>query len=334
MGILRKGSAAVQQSARPTLSLIEKVGIGVLLGLLAAVLVGGPVKPVHATQARPTLDNNYYVRTTSSYTLQQLGLADGKRDSAGYQALIILDFGAQTTDGSTAVETGTYTPISNFQIRDMAQNFAIGYLAGGGWNLRLGIGTNNSRLPDQGTYGNYGTVWNTAVVAQIRSWMAGQGYSQWIQVEGANDIESWSGTGDGAHPTDDWANNYSIAGGSIYYNFGSADGCPYGTYDNRTGCSYGWAQADYYGVAWGYPAAFAVPEIYYYCTYCQWAMISGYGQYYTSTGGIHFTGPVDDHFLEPPAYTAADAWSLLWNTLNGDFLPANMTYETEMHVAS
>ncbi len=258
----------------------------------------------------------------------QAGLRDG---NAGYQALIILDFGAQTTDGSTSIETVTFASLTNFQIRDLAQEFALGYVRGGGFNLYLGIGTNNSRSPDQGTYGAYGTMWNTTVVTPIRSWMSAQGYNKWIQVEGANDIESWSGSGPGVHPTDDWAYGYSNAGGSVYYDFGSADGCPLGTYDNRTGCAYGYAQADYYGLSWGVPAAYAVPEIYYYCTYCEWAMISGYGQYYTSTGGIYFTGPLDDHYLDSSAYIPSDAWSLLWNTLYNDLIPANMIYETEMH---
>lgn len=315
-----------------------------LIGLLVASLIWtGRDTPAHAVDAQVHTDWAYYVRTTNSGTLNTLGCNWANNDLYyGWSSLIILDFGGQTGDGSTSQLTGG-GGVTNYQIRDLTQNFAAGYANCRGPSLELAIGTNNSIPPAYGqTYGGYGTAWANTVVAAVKSWMANQcagipSNPSWcnITVVGANDMESWVGLGGGtgAHPSNDWAQKYSDANVARYYDFGSLDGCPWNRWDNVVGCSGGWAQADYQWVSWRAPAAYATPIIYYYPNELQWAMISKYGQQYW-TGPTYYTGPLDDKALDANSYSPYAAWNNFWNALNGNGLPTGMNRALEMHIVS
>lgn len=321
--------------------LAAKTLVAVLLA--TSVLLGG--SPTYAVDPQPHTDWNYYVETTNGSTLYGIGCNWANYDiTYGVNSLIVLDFGGQTTDGSATQEINGVN-ITNFQVRDLSQEVALGYHNCGGSNhavsLQIAVGTNNSKVPASGySYQSYGTTWANAIVQPIKNWVRGSTCCE-ISVVAANDIESWGGGGPGVNATGDWAYAYSGTGVSIYYNYGSANGCPTNRYDNLVGCSdgsaVGWAQASYYYLSWGIPAAYAMPEIYNYPLELQWAMISKYGQVYQpSLGAISFTGPMDDKALDGRSfiYTPAQAWSNFWNALNNNGLPTLMYDENEFHIAA
>jgi hypothetical protein len=294
-----------------------------------------------ALQSKPATNWSFYMSSPSTSKANRLGCNQGRVDKANRQnSLVILDFGAQASDGSGAYFSGTSTFISNGQIEKVSEAFAHGYwsCAGTGRNLTLALGTNNS---GSNVGAANGRVWSHLVSA-VQSYDASHHYSDRVLVSGAADIESWCNAGCTRHASAsaamNWAKGYSSVG-NLYYNFGSADGCPENSSNNTVPCAGSWTQYDYWYVSWGNPSALPTPEIYNQtgAQARQWEMISLYSVQHHG-GALVFQGPMDQHNVNGPGCcpgtndTATQAWDQLWTGLHAHRSTAqNFTYSLEIH---
>jgi hypothetical protein len=108
----------------------------------------------------------------------------------------------------------------------------------------------------------HGQAWGR-MVQDLNRWITSSGFTAQLWAHAGADIEtSWSTPA----AAENWANGFNSIGGVGYYDDGDAAGCP----ANGSGAcnpynygnNLGWTTSDEYKVAWGIPAAFAVPEIY------------------------------------------------------------------------
>jgi len=302
---------------------------GAFIGrLLVAALCAGaiilemPAAALAGPSSIPPIDDSFYVypgdTPSTAYTL---GCDQGNYDGQVNQdSVVILDFGAQTSDSS-----GTYLPSSstfwsNGSDEFYAANFAEGYQGcNHGKVLTLAVATNNDGSV---TDGHLGAVWGTVVQAVANNAQQ-SGYVN-VSVAGAGDWEA--GFGPFAH-LNGWVNGDGSGGGYVstysvpLFDFGSADGCPqqYGQYQNIQ-CTGDWYQSSNWYAAWGWGPAYATPEIYY--NGCdgnaaqdlQWGMISLEGAVYQGSE-IPFTGPMTS---AGTCDTPVDAYIDLWNVINNN----------------
>jgi hypothetical protein len=268
-----------------------------------------------AIQARPATNRSYYMTSGSTDKANHLGCAQGRADKADHElSHVILDFGAQASNGSGTFFPGTNPGIfiSNRQIEKVVEAFAQGYSSCVGRTSRvtlgLDIGTNNS---GRGVSFANGKIWARLVLA-VRSFNAAHHLSAHVVTFGANDIESWGS----ASAAIQWAKGYHSGGAGNYVNFGSLDGCP-----PVGGCNGGWTYFDYWSVS-NTSVAWVVPEIYNQAgtQATQWELLDLYSvQHHHSP--LFFLGPLDQHDILPGCCrgtnnTAQAAWNQLWRALH------------------
>jgi hypothetical protein len=294
-----------------------------LLPLLGAGLLLAPA-PQASAAAQPPTDWSFYVETTNTNTLYQLGCNQVKYDeSVHYNSFVILDFGG-LYDDSGDQELITNTVISPTEVWYLATYFAAGYTncrANNTTYVSLAVGTNNSIPLDYNKGSSFAST-----VTSISGW--NNTYEYHVDTWGALDLETWGTYSVTSGQAYNWYSGYSAHGGPSYINYGSADGCP--SAGIGPACSYNWNQGDYYNLSWLEPLAWSVPEIYYQVNSEQWYWIGddGSGQ---SRGWIEPWAPLDQNDLSPGSNTSAQAW----NDLQYFFCQVNacgiMYFSMEMH---
>ena len=348
--------AGVVSLLRPVRALLTKKAVGPCASVLAVIsmvaLLGSMLMvqetaqafaapAIPAVQTKPATNWSFYMNSSDPKKADGLGCSQGRADKADHQnSLVILDFGAQASNGSGAYFPGTSTFISNSQIEKVSEAFAHGYWActGTSRNLTLALGTNNS---GSNVGSSNGKVWSRLVSA-VQSYDASHHYSDHVLVSGADDIESWCNPGCTQHASAsaaiNWAKGYTSVG-NLYYNFGSVDGCPENSSNNTIPCAGGWTQYDYWYVSWGNPSALPTPEIYNQtgAQASQWEMLSLYSVQHHG-GPLVFQGPLDQHNINGPGCcpgtnnTATQAWDQLWTSLHSHRSTAqNLNYSLEIH---
>ncbi len=305
--------------------------------IVGSIFIVQGASQAFATQAVPQIqkkvatDLSFYMNSSNTGEASTLGKNQANADKTNRtSSLVILDFGAQASNGSGTDYPGSTHFISNGQIEKVVEAFASGYVshAGSGRFVTVAIGTNNSGA-NVGTAN--GKTWGHLVSA-VKSYVASHHYNSHVIIAGGDDIESWGSPGAAIN----WVNGYHSVG-NIYYNFGSADGCPENSSNNTIHCAGNWTQYDYWYVSWGNPSAFSTPEIYNQtgAQAQQWAMISLYSVQHHS-GPIVFMGPMDQHNIQPGCCTgtnntATQAWDQLWNALHARKSTAqNLFYSLEI----
>ena len=298
--------------------------------LLASVFALTPARQAFAVQSKPQTDWSFYVRTTNTNTLYNLGCNQGHFDqnNGNINSEVVLDFGGQASNNGGTYLTGSNAYVSYGTIESLAEQFALGYYVCTGSDttslLKLNLGTNNSAYYVNSTGGS---SWS-GVVNTVANWAGGNGVSSQVLVGGANDMEpSWNTQGN----TIAWMNGYTNNGGRYFVNYGSTDGCPQSSHNNG-GCNNGWNQYGVWYVSWGAAPAWPLPEIYYQSQTNQWVQIDLYGTQYQTT--MTFVGPFDEYDLNTGTFTSSGAWNSLWNGLNGAGEPASMSFSCEIHIAS
>ena len=162
-------------------------------------------------------------------------------------------------------------------------------------------------------------------------------YASQEAARGANDLEmGWNS----AAASRAWADGYSSATGTPYYDYGDCEGCPTGssipgvpgwTVNN------GWTQEDVWYVAYGAPTAYPVPEIYLNngVNAAQWQRLSLYS--YEHHGyPIYFLGTLTQSGACGGGCAGAnnspsDGWSQLFNWLNSDWRTAQgLNYSSDI----
>ncbi len=312
-------------------------------------------KPAYAAPAQPPTDWSFYMTTASANQVGTLGCNQGKFDGSHHtSSMVVLDFGAQYSDGS-GTEGYKGATFSNAQIESLSETFADEYYICTGLSysvkLNLAISTNDSPPAFGSTgynpsvYTSLGQTWATVVSAAIQ-YDKNNGAANQVYIWGGNDIESWCNNSSGSNlctPASDataWVQGYSASNPAPFDNFGSADNCPTNVYSNAT-CyapkgylsTYNYQQSNYYYYSWGALPSQVTPEIYQSAWGQQWAMISRYGAY-SGQGTINFQAPLDEHDLYTTTDTSAQAWNDLWNALNAAAVPSGMNFSCEIHYES
>jgi hypothetical protein len=290
----------------------------------------------------PNTNWSFYLNTTNTNTIYQLGCNQGSADAADHNnSFVILDFGAQDNANS-----GTYFPgvkinsptqpssASYATDENLAEVFAWGYYKCASNNsdttttLFLVVGTNNS-----GYSVNYGggQGWGN-VVSAVGSYISNNSAeADQVVVYGGNDIESWGS----ASGTLAWTAGYQAnAPGYSYVDHGSADGCPTTISSPPGSCSNNWNQYDYWYVSWGNNIGEAAPEIYNTSgdQATQWALISAYGANNENNYIAAFESVLDEYDLNSGTNSSAQAWTDLWNALTfWNVVPVGIAFSSQMH---
>ena len=211
----------------------------------------------------PAYSSSYYMRTTNSQALHNIGCTKGTQDKklAGAQDMVVvLDFG-QPIDDSSGVEVDLFGmgPRTTAQIAGAVEQFGLGYLACTGSDqdshLRIGIGTSNHGPDVNFTTGRgWGDMVNT-----VNTWFKSKGYFARVDAVGASDIElSWNKP----NPTTlDWLDGYNSLSSYAFYDYGDAAGCPSKNYKYWT-CNNSWTQEYLWYVAFGSSTSYPLPLIY------------------------------------------------------------------------
>lgn len=292
-----------------------------ILGVLAAAaFILLPFSGMtEAAETKPVTDWSFYVHTTYTGTLEDLGCNQSTFDSEhNTNSLVFLDFGGQQANGSGTLLTNG-TSVSNGTVESLAEAFALGYYvcANTSTDLILAVGTNNS-LYDVSYSG--GQTW-AHVVQAVQN---GTDYRD-VSIWGGNDLEPsysyWSNASG-------WISGYAAVDPAFYLDYGSADKCS-STSSANGYCTNTWYQSDVYQAAWGAGPAQSAPEIYSLNDAAQWAEIAGYGRSIGST--MQFQGPLDEYDLATSTLTSSQAWSAFIGKLpSGTYMP----YSLEVHNAS
>lgn len=272
-----------------------------------------------AIQSKPPTDLSYYMTSSSTARAKALGCSQGRADKADHQlSHVILDFGAQASNGSGTFFPGSSQFISNGQIESVMEAFAGGYSGCVGTTSRVTLGldmaTNNS---GGGVSSANGLTWARLVLA-VRSFNSAHHLSAHVAIFGASDIESWCGSSGCASPSRaiQWTNGYHSGRAGNYVNLGSLDGCsPSGR------CNGGWTFANYWSVS-NRSVAWVVPEIYTQAgtQASQWEQLDLYSVQHHGSA-LNFLGPIDQHNIQPGCCagtnnTATQAWNQLWSALH------------------
>jgi hypothetical protein len=270
---------------------------GLVILMLSAVAIVFQTTSAVANP-KPMTNSSFYVETTNTSTLQQAGCNQALIDNQVQQnSMVILDFGGMNSDGSQ-LKTINGIWLTEQSVTYLAEWFVYGYATCQPQKvLFLNVGTNNSIQSNSTNGAAFGQT-----VAFVKSYAASNSGGH-VDVEGANDIETWGSSVNSPTSVRNWESGYHQATPAYYRNFGSADGCP----QNGAGsCSYGWAQADYYYLSWGAVEAWPVPEIYYSSQANQWNWINK-----SQNGSLSPNGPLDNNALAPSSNTPDQAWNQL-----------------------
>lgn len=314
--------ASIVRSTNQRWSRLRTASLVLAVSVAAALSLAQTGLTALAAQPQPPTAWSFYVRTTNSQTLYDLGCNQGHSDTnnGNVNSMVILDFGGQAYNNDGTYLTGNNAFVSYATIEGLAESFANAYYSCTGANytsvVTLGIGTNNSayHIDSEG-----GTAWAN-MVNRVKSWVTRNGYQTQVNIDAANDIEpAW----DTYAPTKAWVDAYTAANGPMYIDFGSADGCPQTTHTNGA-CSNGWNQDGVWYVGYGAAPALAAPEIYLQAQANQWGQLKQWKY-------MFYEGPLDEYTLDPSTFTAAQAWTALgdaqaWST--------SMYFSMEIHVAS
>ncbi len=283
----------------------------------------------------PNTNWSFYLDTTDTNTIYQLGCNQGSADAAdNHNSLVILDFGGQDNANSGTAYPGQSTVIWSYATdENLAEVFAWGYYkCAANANdsdtvLSLVVGTNNSF--DSVNYGG-GQGWGN-VVSAVGSYISNSVEADQVVVYGGNDIESWGS----ASGTLAWAAGFQAnAPGYSYIDYGSADGCPTTISSPPGPCSNNWNQYDYWDVSWGNGIGEAAPEIYNTNgdQATQWALISAYGANNENNYIAAFESVLDEYDLNSGTNTPAQAWTDMWNALTfWNVVPVGIAFSSEMH---
>lgn len=276
--------------------IIVALGCSIVAGGLTGVAVANHVG------AKPKTVTAWYMDTVSESILYNMGCAQGNRVDSGTDpdlGVVILTFGGpRQFDGLFPANYGAslFSGVDKNvnQIREGMEDYVRGFYnclgSGSGVLYYVGIGVTNQypsgfSINEAGLHGH---AWAN-MVAQVRQYIANQGYGGDVSAFGANDIEPDYG---GPDRTRNWADTYdSIPNAAFYFDFGGAAGCP--QIGETHGCNNGWSLADRYHVAWGVPSALSTPQIYRTdgISAGQWVRLSQWGVN-NQGDAIDFAGPV------------------------------------------
>ncbi|MHB8394424.1 MAG: hypothetical protein ACYDC5_07965 [Candidatus Dormibacteria bacterium] len=253
--------------------------------------------------------------------LFQQGQATYSPSPAG---IVVLDFGApcyvvnaQNVYGTQLF--GDYTVcVPDSTIQGLVSAWIKGYESDHGAGttpITLAIGTSNSLTGvDPGyTLTNAqmqvtGQDWYQQVVAATGT----AGLAAPVTAWGASDMEqSSSGNWYPGTPTVDFVQGYSSASPAKSNCSQSQTGylADYGDdVLGGSGSGDGWTVSQVYQVAWGIPAACAVPEIYYSGMASEWQALSQWGSQNSSSGAIIFTGVMTE---SGAGFTPTQGWDQL-----------------------
>jgi hypothetical protein len=307
---------------------------------LAGLAVAGEIT---AATTAPPFTTSYYISTTKSATMANLGrdTALSQLASGGNRDYIVgLLFGAPTlTNGKYgATEFTTSVPVAT--IAGLVEAFASGYYNNLGNNktlhLRIVIATSNGTTSvggNQVTF-EHGKAW-AQMVGEVSSWVVSQRYVSQVDIAGGSDMEfsdsvrkngtrMWAPAAD----TRAWVNGYaSVLPQRFLYDVGDAGGCPTsGTTAQPRACTGGWTQEDAWYVSWGADPSQPLPEIYRTdsAQAKQWANLSLYGAL-RHGGSMIISGALTQ--LQACQQNGCDAsikntpvngWTQLFNQLNAD----------------
>ncbi len=256
--------------------------------------------------------------------------ADGaaEPDAGG---IVVLDFGAPcSVPGSspTAFGTqlfGTTSCTADPRLLPLVEAWLAGYATTHGRaspQIRLAIGTSNSLTaadpPGFALTAAQMTAAGGAWVASLLDQVAVRALAAPVAVWGGSDMEqSASGNWYGPDPTLAWVRGFAAAADPA----GAVEGCLAGggprlaDYGDDVVGNGGWSAAQIYDVAYGLPAACALPEIYYPSMAQEWAALNSWAAAHPALaprGPILVSGVMD----EPGAGLAPTAaWSQLERAL-------------------
>jgi hypothetical protein len=253
------------------------------------------------TTTQPLTTTSYYITTTDTAYMYELGCSLGTRDKTtpgSQDNVVVLDYSYPIcfSDGSYGAEFFGAGPASLQHVSLSAIYFATGYYNCSGTdnesNLVIGVGTNNKPFSCNTTAKAeaHGAAWS-GLVSQVNQWLLDQGMFHQVQAYGANDMElGWN------NPTwtRAWIAGFESNDENFYLHFGDASGCPYEEkpwYNCGTSAYPEWELEDVWYVSWGAPSALPLPLIYLTSGVHakQWAYLS---QYSVAQHGypMHFTG--------------------------------------------
>ena len=277
------------------------LGIGLCSIVMAALAVARiPAQPAEATAPPDTWSR--YINNASHDSLYYVGCGQAQSSlSLGSSAeVVILTFGRAANNGSA---WGTIVYSNAFASTTDIYNAMLGFLQGfynclsGSTStfLTLGIGTTNDQLSNTQAASGHGAAWSQ-LVTSVENWIrdpAHPGVPQVEQVYGAMDFEPAWGPAAAAAA---WSSAYGASYTQPYYDFGAAE-CQYPYDGSNRACSNYWLTSDRYQVAWGQPAAWAIPEIYTNSgsNASEWLAISKWGANYGSAGHITFRAALAQH---------------------------------------
>ena len=302
-------------------SIITQFNAGIFVSLAGLTVVG----ELTAATTVPPSTTSYYVRTTDSKTLRDQGALLAQAQIATGTAqdnVVALLFGGPTFDAVSqaygASLWGHQSTVSD--IASLAQDFIIGYYNALGTHtnlhVRLVLATSNS---GKNVTSNHGKAW-AQMVNSVASWVIAQGYVAQVDIAGGTNIE----LGFNAFAaTSNWVNGYaSVTPNRFLYDLGAAEGCPpFGS------CNNGWTQDNLWFVSWGAVPSLPLPEIYNSANAKQWQNLSLFGfQHHNQSviilGALTEQGACtqypNDPTCNPTAFTPAQGWQTLFNTLNKD----------------
>lgn len=294
---------------------MRRTSRGGALAVIGALLLTPVVSLISSTVAalavgpQPPTDTSFYVMTTNAASFYTWGYNQGYADHANgnVNSEVILDFGGQSYDGSGTIKPKTMNVYYSWAtVETIAEQFGEGYYYGTGSDLTsvllLDVGTNNSAYHVDSA----GGATFAGHVQNVSNWMASNGFSSQVFVEGANDMEPGYDT---YPPTAAWISGWAGAVSLYVVNFGSADGCPQTTHSNGI-CNNGWTQDNVWYLSWGAPPSYATPEIYIQSQANQWGQIR-YWKY------MLFRGPLDEYPLNTGTFNSSQAWAVLWDASGG-----------------
>jgi hypothetical protein len=289
------------------------------LASLAVALAAVPAPATALAQAAPAPTTTRYMTTTDRDVLYQEGCAQTNESG-----IVILDFGQPWWDGTTygTILFGANTFRSIADIEGAVEGWLDGYWScGGGGAVRLAIGTSNY----QGFTGTgHGVAW-AQLVTRVNDWiLAPPSWAAREAARGASDLEpSWNSAANSRA----WVDGYASAYQYPFYDYGSADGCPpYGA------CNNGWTPEDVWYVAYGSPAAWPIPEIYFPANAQQWQQVGRYGAVQHGSA-VQFLGTLTQWAAAGGCCTnaPADGWQQLFDALNSDPQTAQeLPYSTDI----
>ncbi len=325
----------------------------VIVFVVAIIFTVFSVSRASAVQTKPSTATSWYIYVTNNESDQTLynwmysvGYQAGQKDFSlpGTQnSLTILDFGqpwqSGTAQGVWSFNAAYGRFISASVVEESVKQFARGYYYGTSSDLqsqmRIAVGTNN--YGSKTTYA-HGQAW-AQLVKNIGAWLLNNSPGSQTTVRGASDIEMGYSSPTVAYS---WVNGYSNIWSSPYflYNYGDSGGCPQsGTTKTPGKCNNNWTQENVQYVSWGAPPSYPIPEIYATtgANAKQWQQISLYS-YLAHGNSIYFFGPLSQSQAcaqrggcSGTNNTPDQAWSQLWNALNGDSRTAqNMSWSTDI----